>query len=216
MKPWFLYWCVLIVLSMSSCYKRHYPALATIYLSQEFKDYAVFQPGSYWIYQDSANASSTDSIILTTHTDLFQPQENLIPPFEYFNDLLWSSKDWYVPANGGCGLGPDSNSICYYSVDSANIGYSNEYTFFTGTKPGSKIEPDDILYYSQFLDSMSINGIQYKNVKVFKVDLSSVASLSLLNKAKVYEIYWAKNVGVIKSKTSTGRVWMLKRYSVKQ
>ena len=115
MKRRFLYRCIVIGLCFNSCYKPHYPALATIYLSQEYKDYVVFQPGSYWIYQDSANSSERDSINLTNHNDYIEPQVGRnYPPREYFNNLLWSSRAWYLEAKGSVA----DSTHSFYTIDS--------------------------------------------------------------------------------------------------
>src|ERR1039458_7765326 len=93
----FFYALLFLVILGYSCAKRevHYP---TQYMNQEFKDYADFKAGSYWVYEDSTNHGNVDSIYLASH---HQYVLSGITPYETIEDGYYSSKDGRVTAFGG-------------------------------------------------------------------------------------------------------------------
>jgi len=209
----FFYTLLFLIFLGYSCAKRgaHYP---TQYMSQEFKDYADFMQGSYWVYVDSTNYGNLDSISLASHSQhvVQAPQ-----PYEIIEDSYNSSKDGGFTAFGG--VEGDSGYCNYYILDDA-LSTKQNVEFFNSDSVGAKEKNDGILIYISFFDTLTIAGNKFKNVKEFHAVLTPDQPAFW---APVATIYWAKNIGMVKEKITYAaampwmvKTWELKRYHVIQ
>ncbi len=158
----------IIILSLLVSCDGPYKNCPEYYFSDDYKAYTNFNENSYWIYSDTA-FGITDSVVLLNQNIEFidhcdyntQSQETL--------EQLFSSS--FVDNN--------SSEIKIHGhafMQEYNTGYKLPQGLFTDNT--DLIDPD------YFIDSLEINGVWYKNVKVFK--------------SNKYESYWAKNIVLIK------------------
>lgn len=154
--------------------------------SEEFKRYTMYAPGSYWIYEDTSG-NFMDSLILRKQVLPFyskcnyhsSPQENL---FQEFYSSFLADDSGYVKASGD----PNWEEYSISKNNNPALGY-----FINKVQLGQIGGFHSEMKYEQFLDSLYIKGVWYKNIKV----------ISASNKPKV-KFYWAKNIGVIKKTIS--------------
>jgi|ERR1017187_4537284 hypothetical protein len=172
----------------------------TIDFDQNFKDYVVYSPGSYWIYRDSANSSNVDSVALTSYTygqirvgDKGQDYQQTLS-VTYYSTKDKSFTEYGVPGVYG---NPYINITMNAISDTSTSIYFSFLDPFNG----------DILAdgYVPYPNPMKIKNTVYTNVVEFRdTDPHS-------NKT----VYWAKHVGIIKS-VSRGIVWELDTCVVRQ
>lgn len=140
------------------------------YFSPEFKSYATFNDGSWWVYNDTSR-NVTDSINLLSQEINYkedcdyhgEPQEILTQSFySSFFDPYTYFRECYA-----------DNPVCYdhyllgFFRDDLEIGESNGFL------------------YEAKLDSLLVNGNWYKEIMVFSI-------------GENFRFYWAKGVGLVK------------------
>jgi hypothetical protein len=176
---------------LNSCKKPE--ELPTYYIPQEFKDYAVFPVGSYWVYKDSVSGV-LDTVTLQEQTFSIVEQrefgynyESLVQVYYYsmeddlyraynrFNDISFANWELYDIYN--------FHFIC------ADIGYISGFG-------NASVE--------SFFDTLIVNSVPYSNVFCIKWPYYTAP--------KNYS-YWSKNIGLIK-KVDTTNVWELVDYNV--
>ncbi len=198
MKKRFFYFGYLMttlgaLITLSSCGSEEYPEDL---LNKDIKDFCIFQQGSFWVY-GSENAV-TDSFYLKLH--------------EYANDfdhedkrnkegarmLLLSSRnindDYYIGATTQFAIDGGKTSVCeeYFGI----TPFSAHITFFSrddnsSLREGDKLKlvGDHTTTLTSILDSMSVRGNIYTNVREFTL----TSSLPVYHK----KTYWARNYGRI-------------------
>ena len=173
-------------------------------MTQEFKDYTDFKTGSYWVYQNSTNTASQDSIVVSSHNRFIHPGEDGSDgpgPYEEFSDTLFSSIDGNFTVFGT-------------SVNDYHVQYTNwpnyETTYFTPIN-GVQLDEWGNMTLTNASENLNVAGKQYTSVKEFTVDPNGGYKVV----SPITHIYWAKNIGVVQ-KTVSGTTWQLIRYHVVQ
>jgi hypothetical protein len=173
-----LLWIILLLsILLSAC---PYKPKETLFLTnQETKDYCLFGEGSYWIYQDSATLK-IDSMVINN------PIIHSWDIGEWSNGDLEKREIFYTP-------------ISYYSTDSmkdvkvklkVGVLSSTHLIYFSGT-----IGHDLLLTtFREQRDSLSINGITYRNIKIFEHRTLFYHE----GKAVIDNYCWAKHIGIIR------------------
>ena len=195
------------------------------------KDYLYFKPGSYWVYECDSTNELDSQVMLRCDTPwikksyidyqlLFFTRKSI--PYK----VLFSTDGYYqVPYN---------EKFTYfdaYNINTSGGGISAYdcifYYPFDSTKFGSGSSPT---YYKGHYDSMQVLGRWYKDVRVFKVQVTSgwiklnSWRLPYLDRYASIEYYWSKNIGLIRTHVIIYDIlnrpfihnWNLKRYLVKQ
>ena len=190
------------VLLMGACTKegKHYP------VSQEFKDYFLFQKGSYWIYKnDSTN--EVDSTYLKTapvyYSYLTGDRTKSDPSLEEYvvkfqSDIL--GRYLFYSSTGGqdfleMAIGPSDNA---YGMIDQLVPDSNYYLNFY---------PHGYLKVSPKIPSIEFNSKIFYNVLYTRYYSDSTT----------FNFYFAKNVGLIKIYghwAKKDQSWSLLRYHV--
>ncbi len=183
-----------------------YPVRPTQYIPKDFKDYADFKSGSYWVYENTANASDIDSVTITSHVQRVEGQPDGLAPCEQITDQIHSSATGNYFASTG--IEPDS-VYCDYTLTDAT-GNHSQIIYFTADHVGEVEMLFGNLEYMDFKDTLSIGNSVYKSVKEFKIIGKPVSSTILPS------VYWAKNIGIIRKTTPDGKIWNLIRYHVVQ
>jgi hypothetical protein len=188
---------------ISACTKEghHYT------VSQEFKDYFLFQKGSYWIYKnDSTNGIDSTYLLGVPLHNIFPTGENKSDPtieqyiLEFNSDIMlnyhietYTSDQTYI-------MMYIKDSTYAFGMISQLIADSNYYLQFFA-EGYFKVLPT--------LPSIELNSIIFNNVLQTK----------FYNDKDSFNFYFAKNVGLIKIKgkwENKNHSWSLLRYNVFQ
>jgi hypothetical protein len=197
----------ILLSSFACCDNENAP---TYLLDNDFKGHIVFPIGSYWIYTDEVGRK--DSVLLyqlsielidsrKIHNYNYQLlKQNLSSSF-HKDTLFW-----------GSGTEKDRNSdtvIHEYSERFLSNVIVTNVQFFNNVKPGTQFtfSANNEVKYLEELESFTIDGVNYHNVRVFE-------NLKMEDDRLPQKVYYAKNVGIIRKELFNGQVWNLKRYFI--
>jgi hypothetical protein len=196
---------LIIVFLGTKCRKDNTPP-PTYYLPQEVKDYMYFQPGTYWVYKDSASGV-LDSIIVTEansemFTDMFDPPANKISHIEErFTIKTYSFLDDYEYDYIAFARGNNcSTDYCAYVrrekiiPNNTDVPYTYAlfYPFTIGYTPTAA--SPSVQSLSAKYDSLLVEGKYYKDV----IEYYETKNSTETNQPTYF--YIAKNYGVIRKK----------------
>ncbi|WP_157446821.1 hypothetical protein [Cytophaga aurantiaca] len=192
---------LLICVTCISC-DRSRP-VTTYGFSQDFKNYTVFNTGSYWVYEDSAS-KTIDSIYLVRHQFSFIEEIDGTMKYQYLEEWKHSSLNQstlffkgYIPSGETKAMYAETvppilnPGITYFDGE---IGTAPDYTYN--------------IYYEEKRNSISFQET-FHHVKVF---LSFYQQYP--NHAKRW--YYANHIGLVRKELYNGQVWNLIRYHVSQ
>ena len=171
-------------------------------LSPEITDYFLFNPSSYWIYEN-LSTGKTDSVYIE------------LGPYRYDDDSQKETKGviydnvsmvMHGPFYSSCLLVPSSShNECY--IDAGYI------IFCTNWDIGVPLKNSNRIYYTLAkLDSLKQDGYLFKNVVVTSSIVPQYWGDTL---TLIYT--FARNVGLIKFQKlyfGTDTTWMIKKYEV--
>jgi len=200
---------ILFILTTTGCKKKKLP---TYYLTQDFKDYAVFSVGSYWVYEDSATSiidtikltSSTTNIVeyeINSEGDVgFYYEEYKALYYSTFFNTIYTYKGMIFENNG-------FDYFYYFFYNPRIIYFISDIEIGTGYSAGL-----GVYIYECKLDTVNILGNSYLNVKVLK----NKYPLQGVLHSKTYN---SKNIGRVRieiNDTLLGHnyVWNLKNYNI--
>lgn len=184
-------------LLFQSC-KKEKPS--TYYIPVSLKQYAVFQPGSYWIYKNEVTGKSDSNYISQPPVFLFyqgSPEYGLIEEeaMIYYHGAIFQS-----------------GSIRYNYYHLAFNSHSTNAAIYAGSyEPGYKIHEASGATISNLamLDTVAINGITYHGV--FVTEWKEI----LVSKDTLRDVsYFVKGVGLVKIEQHLGgtdTTWTLLR-----
>jgi hypothetical protein len=181
------------------------------YISQETKDYCVFQTGTWWEYEN-INTHEIDTYFITQATNNIKPtRENNISQQEismrykrtltYNNEFLinidvgpWNKDDLLILVGETYLYQPQLIAMQYFEMRDSLF-----------------IDSDDSVKYLKYFTSFQSNltNISYHNVKVFDRTTN-------INSLFAQKTYWSKNIGVIRREMFDGSIWELKSYNIIQ
>ncbi len=222
---------ILLILCATSCTrckkdKAFEPATYPNYTpTQPIKDYAIFKPGTFWVYQDSATGV-LDSVWVYQYsqtTDTVQKPANtynICPVYLYrtFSSKYHSNN--YVEFNTGFEILNGSNMILESVIDSASyIGdYVKLHSPLVEGKTMSYITDDDCTFMKKY-SSYTFNSIVYNNVLKYhhSRDMSSYYFINYQHHENKTQVYYAPNIGIIRKEIiDSNKVWNLIRYNIVQ
>lgn len=195
------------------CREKDRPQL---FIDQKTKDYVVFQQGSWWSYVEKQSQSIDTISIFLQERSMKYWEGFAYEEFEMIDLYL----NWYLAET----VGEDDRSrfirILADVNTGQNIGICEElypwflfpnivFIPFDTVGEHRAIWENDTLRFTQFYDTLTVNGVEYYEV----MELSS--SLPVHAK-KQKRIWWAKNVGRIKWENFGGEVWELTNHNVIQ
>tara|TARA_B110000090_G_scaffold206394_1_gene255749 strand:+ start:938 stop:1597 length:660 start_codon:yes stop_codon:yes gene_type:complete len=185
-------------------------------VSQETKDYCVFQNDTRWIYEEE-NTKLLDT--LTVYQFEFDKQD-------YDNERVYTN-DIYIYRLKSSILGYGINYFYRFFVfPEYKYGNGEEvchtagpYTrglqpieYFDGQDTGTVFQQyvmNPGIKYVEFHDSLKLLNKVYNDVKVFEY-------IEPYGNAYPQKIYWSKNIGRIRYELFNGEIWNLKEYSINQ
>jgi hypothetical protein len=173
-------------------------------LDSDFRSYFDFKPGTYWIYKDSLTGDQ-DSVFIISRNSEFNEGEtgNYCDDrynFETVNVSIFNGDtiENFVASTTLAGSG--------YQFYNSTIKGSWFYKIKSGVTPGK----DNIIINST-KDSLSLNNLEYSNIKIVYKTLRENGSLS-----DTIITWWAENVGVIRQTKGSKQTKRLKRYNIIQ
>jgi hypothetical protein len=176
----------------------------TYTLSQEFKDYTVFNTGSYWVYEDSAS-KAIDSIYLFSQTFSFVGGSyNRPDKSESLEQRKYSSL--HLDTLFFIGYLPLDNQDGVYAELMTNI-LNLDINYFEATLGSYGVPSSNITFYDEKRDSIFFREKFYQ-VKIF-TNLQQ-----FINQSK--KVYYANHIGLVRKELFNGQVWNLVRYHVSQ
>ncbi|NOX46189.1 MAG: hypothetical protein GXO89_04345 [Chlorobi bacterium] len=201
------------IISLSSCGKKEY-----FPLSDEFKSFAVFPVGSYWVYEE-INSGFVDTMTVKEVSIEYEVRAES-------NRYYEQGYIHYRTRKSGLIIGSISNtspnSNCGYlnslllrnstdTLHSEFLDVDNE--FFCCCEPGSKSWFNPMFKYSGVIDTVTAGGYKFQNARAFSNTIEDTAYLEQFP-GTVKISYFAKNVGLIKWEQFNGNVWELKEFKI--
>ncbi len=150
---------------ITSCGGDNFP---TYYMNENFKSYAFFQKGSYWVYQKVSSGDSDKVIQISIITEMTKSR-TLGYNYERFYSKLSST---YYKDTTNC-FGDPSNNLENKNYEVSEYGVRNSFSLVPNYIDTSIVNfeynyaSNFILKFESMLDSLQVNGVWYKNVKIF-------------------------------------------------
>jgi hypothetical protein len=197
----------------------------TLYIPQEAKDYCYFQPGTYWVYQDSATGEldsvyvyEADAGIDTVTATQTNPTEGI---FEWLYCNKKSTRDGY-----------EYNSWIDMSYATPAIDASTK-VYTSKTRPGDPV--GEILHFGFPLNAISKTYYDFWNMSIDTIFVVRLENYLLSSPSGTYSniilsrhthnpfnplrasFYFAPNIGLVRAEQpDSGRVWKLLRANIVQ
>jgi len=192
--------CVFIIVLLLGGCKCKDDEVPTRLLSQESKDYCLFLPGSWWVYQNDQNLEYDTLRITEIQNEIFY-SKNSNDNTER-NTISFVQKQLYS-LNTLRLIRGDRESALYFTY---NGGFGEMLYFDSPSYRQDSIADTNDAQLLIFYDSIQFNSTKYRSVKYFK----SLVFIEYRN------VYWAKHIGIVKLEKPNGNIWNLINYSVQQ
>ena len=199
---------IIIILSalcfFVTCVKKEtvYP---TYYFGQEFRDYVIYKPGSYWIYQELATGE-IDSIYLYKQSFYINKSTQKIDyNYEGISESKISSLHDTLTYSGNV-LG--KNPCGEYKAITVNGFVNSNVNYFEG-EIGYSALTASYTFYTEKKDSIEFNKLKFFEVKIFENAMQIFSN-------QPFKTYYSKHVGLVRTELFNGQVWNLIRYKVSQ
>ena len=199
----FLIFCLGILALFSSCSKKK---AITYYIDNSFKEWVLFQKGSYWVYfNDSSHMLDSAFVDMQPRYGLSPPETEHMDHYQSIYYTVTSSfiRDVYI------GRDPDESYVAigfFYPKNDVfkalNSGYTN------GSWNGSSSFTSLI----EKIDTMILNYKKFTNVIHTRTN-------EVIYDSSQYDFYFAKNIGLIKFSAKTNSfdsTWSLMRWHIIQ
>lgn len=182
-------------------------------VSQETKDYCVFQDDTRWIYQEEGT-SFMDTLLVYDYSYLkieddqafyfddfrYKCKSSKIGNVKKFRDFIVNPRMDLDPTKSWCWGGtPETRGLSPVEYFEASV--IGEIIIRYANTEGIK--------YVAYHDSFEVRGKYYNDVKVFE-------HLTKMGEAFPQKIFWSKNIGRIRYELGNGEIWNLKEYSINQ
>jgi hypothetical protein len=198
---------VVLLMSGVGCKKkepRHYT------ISDELKQWYLYQRGSYWIYwNESTNILDStyveiDPAYSTYHSTV---SDDVVDTYDHISNKYEGA---FVQ---GFAIDPSEVSCHLNFLNNS----SAEYAYLTNVIEGSYIDiSGDRFEYVKHYDTLTFNGITFENVRYTKCSRKYIQKIS---NSIVLHFYCAKNIGLIKFRfeyNGQDTTWSLLRFHVIQ
>jgi hypothetical protein len=216
----------LLVLFFCGCKKKeHGNVIGGVYLiPQEFKDYTLFLPGTYWIYQDSITGNEDSEYVI--NNSMGKDTFDLNPDAEGDEVVEYFQYDVRSSFQNGDGYRYDCNTSFYKCVErqqaepcfflnrgnQSGSGFCFAYEFYDGfwfycgyANKYSKITT------IKHWPSLKLNNVQYNFIVEFYDDKN------ITEKSNKTNIFFTKNVGIVRKELlDSNQTWNLIRSNIVQ
>jgi|TARA_B110000090_G_C13300289_1_gene415491 hypothetical protein len=171
-------------------------------LDEDFKAYFDFQPGTYWVYEDSLSGESDSVYIISNEREIKEGISGRGCDARYNNETFFIEQiksdtiEKLTASTTFTGRG-------YMFINSSLTG-SHFYMKKNGQSPGK-----NNIHNLAEIEEISFNNINFKDIiilqKTTRVNLQDIETSIL---------WWAKDVGLIRIEFESGRVQRIKNYNI--
>ena len=193
---------LLLPFALATCKDKEPQYLGEFKLGPEGEAYIKFEPGSYWIYQNSVTAAK-DTITMTTYRSKILFFDGELRSY-YREDIRYTMKGNsgnyitinehpYVDATPE-NLHKEGVELFSMNTSKVSIGATTSFYYPFSMPSGGTISGQSSYLIKQH-DSLQVQGKWYYTVAEFEVDNDWMYSTKETNHTKYY---WAKNVGLIR------------------
>lgn len=215
--------CLMLAFA-SGCKKRDCVPCGDSYktIPQEMKDWALFEYGSWWVYRLAEDTTVFDTVRFSSKSDFrsnkwtchdnyslsTQCSETITYKLQhsnkkYFGNSFDSTK--FVSAEINLYYPPGGGVFLYYS----NGAYGGGVVF--GINPIAVEE-----YYGNFTLIDTFSDTNFNGINVSQGFHSSIVTNNPFNGNLMKNIYWGKNIGILKIEVPPNQTWELINYEIKQ
>jgi hypothetical protein len=193
-----LFYILLICLIFSSCIKTH-----THHISQENKEYFLFDVGSYWIFQDSATLEIDSMVVTNVEYRMWTVYGNV---FYYDVDCYGIDLDIFrngiKTSNTGMSIFGDKKIDMFLELF---FKYSHYYYFGGSIGKTHYFDAGSAVHYKAFYESYFLH------------DSLTVYDVKLFSNGDFMSSYWARDVGPVRFEgfDDIGAPYNLIRYNTK-
>lgn len=228
MKKYF--WLTFLLVFFSGCRKKN-PELISgaYYLPKEVKDYTLFMPGTYWIYQDSISGIEDSVYVInysggidTIDINSDNSGKEIVEYFGYETKRTYDNATFYYSSNTSfffkC-IESDEKRPCfwtnrdkYYPGNYIGGGFCFLYDFYIGFSSYTSLNSNHSrIEIIKKYDSMLLNGIIYSSV----IQYNDNKNISENDNRTSF--YFSKNIGIIRKELlDSNQTWNLIRYNIVQ
>ena len=201
-----------LLLTTQGCFLFPKPEpLPFISLPQVFKDYTVFQEGSYWIFQnDSFPAARDSSYIVEAYC-----VNRLLYKDEWENesclaDLIYLNQSWWQTMEV-IDYDRENNSYIYvhHEMHKSSQSGNCDHLFLDSASVDTMRSGSEFTYITGRYDTLELNGKTYSDVVRVTHEMNLCGNPNR-------ELYYARNVGIIKRVLWDGNSWSLVRSHIVQ
>jgi hypothetical protein len=191
-----------------ACKKEEKPVHSTV--SAEMKAWAVFSPGSYWIYQNDSTYELDSVYVIKndTFTKVGYSDGETHWTAEEIKTYMRNSKNYLIVIS--------TSSECHVYEGDENEKYSKSFEFLYLKDKNEFFSPTGKPL--TIIDSLYLNGQKYNNIVKYLVDC--IYSGSETNPESNENIYYAaRNYWIIKkieTYNNQTESWSLLRYNINQ
>lgn len=207
-----------IILGFGGCRKEpDTEPLGPLLIPQELKEYTYFKPGTYWVYIDSVSGRVDSQYVYeTTHSfDTLSIQPYAERVYEIFVVKAHSVMDgynYYFEVNTTYSV--NNNSLIVVFEEKLKPGdYKGRSIMFIYKPIKGQIIYDHnaTKHINDIYDSLSLSGVNYKNVIDVSYDISAV------DVSKNVRKFIASNYGIVRKEyADSNQVWILARSNIIQ
>lgn len=196
MRKIYLYYAAifLIMVSMADtcrCGGNKKEPCPVVYMEQDLKDYCVFKPGTWWVYEEETS-KKRDSVYTVSSITSISECENVTEVYEYnFQNTFFTRIDRELVRSATSKKFKEGGILVYFN---ANLN-------------DSLIENETNIKYTAYLENVSVANSSFTKVKVMRIVYSDKTTEERL---------YAKNLGLVKKDVSTGEKWNLIKFNIVQ
>lgn len=211
--------------SFTGC-KDKCPPCGNDYLQipQEMKDWALFEEGSWWVNRLAEDTTVLDTVRVVPNslTD-FRSNKSKCDDnnslstqcSETLTYRLQHSNTDYFPHHADTTIGGFDEIVLYYPPG----GGVCLYYYGSGYGGGVIFAIDPIIVgenYGNFTLIDTFSNINYNGINTTQIFYSSIVTNNPPPGFLMQDIYWGKNVGILKLEVPPNQTWELINYEVKQ
>lgn len=184
------------------------------------KDYLLFLPGSFWVFQDDSTTALDTLTLYSSKDEIRKQNPGTTSEFSYramwkfFSDNglgLFKEESFAVNTHVATTV-PNSSERLYFSEDSYKIAFAPAYPFGNRISFGGE---EGTFVNKELIPSLDLNGLNFKDVyHSLAEDYNDYVGDTVF-----YNFYYAKNYGLIKfsfDHKGYGHSYSLVSASVKQ
>jgi len=212
MKFQFYLFCMLLLVSIVSCFKPNDIDKETAFLPEEFKAYTVFNEGTWWIYED-IHTGERDSSFVFSDTTFIKDSDRISFMYERNEQLTVRRNDTISKEAFPSSRGLEEGYIYIYREGD----YPNFSSFmYLLTNPIDSVNQQIPVQGGAFIISMSQTSTIQNQLysKTITVSFDGAVAENGNPPWRIRSCTFAQNVGMIRIQYYDGTIWELVDYHI--